>query len=333
MKKILILFLLPVLAFATYISDPWIITDITSTAVDYAMDGSETFVGLNTTDSSLIITLPPISDMPIGVIKQFQFGHASGTNGVRLECDGTDEFIYGNTYFELGPNMFRFTVAILRNGGNAWGLVRNLTIRCSAHRDTNWSASNFSSMTIIPWDSEDYNNQAELLHYQEASSGSITAFADAGDGQVTVTDAGHGIVNGDHITISGTTYDGDYTISNVTTDTFEITATWTATDTGTWASFTRVWIGTTGTYKVNYTIAIDSTGGSTWQAVSYVYKNGIEVTETQARNTNYGNEDGNLILSSTYIDLVAGDYVDLRIDQNNLTGNLVHSMFNLELRL
>ena len=60
MKKLWLLLLLPVLALGSYTADPWIITDITATSVDYAMDGSETFVGCNTTDSSLIITLPPI---------------------------------------------------------------------------------------------------------------------------------------------------------------------------------------------------------------------------------------------------------------------------------
>jgi len=71
---------------------------------------------------------------------------------------------------------------------------------------------------------------------EPATSGAITAFADAGGGQVTVTSAGHGLSNGNSVTISGTTnYDGVYTISNVATDTFEITATWVSDDaTGQW---------------------------------------------------------------------------------------------------
>jgi surface protein len=67
-------------------------------------------------------------------------------------------------------------------------------------------------------------------------TGSITAFADPGGGQVTVTtDAAHGYANNHVMRITGTTnYDGSYVISSVTATTFEITATFVATETGTW---------------------------------------------------------------------------------------------------
>ena len=68
------------------------------------------------------------------------------------------------------------------------------------------------------------------------ATGAISAFADAGSGKVTVTDTNHGLSNGQKITISGTTnYNGNFTISGVTTNTFAITDTWVANDaTGTW---------------------------------------------------------------------------------------------------
>ena len=60
---------------------------------------------------------------------------------------------------------------------------------------------------------------------------SITKFADAGAGQVTVTIAGHDLTAGESITISGTTsYNGTFTVSNITTNTFDITDTWVAND-------------------------------------------------------------------------------------------------------
>jgi surface protein len=67
-------------------------------------------------------------------------------------------------------------------------------------------------------------------------SGSITAFADAGGGQVTVTtSAAHGYANGHVMRITGTTnYDGSYVISNVAATSFRITAAFVATETGTW---------------------------------------------------------------------------------------------------
>ena len=71
-----------------------------------------------------------------------------------------------------------------------------------------------------------------------SAGNAITAFADAGGGQVTVTSTGHGLYAGDSVTISGTTsYNGTFTIANVTDDDFEITDTWVADDaTGVWAN-------------------------------------------------------------------------------------------------
>ncbi len=62
----------------------------------------------------------------------------------------------------------------------------------------------------------------------------ITSFADAGGGQVTVsTSLDHVYSNGDRIIIEDTVnYNGEYTIANVTANTFEITATFVATETG-----------------------------------------------------------------------------------------------------
>lgn len=68
-------------------------------------------------------------------------------------------------------------------------------------------------------------------------TGSITAFADAGDStKVTVTSAAHGKAEGDIMIITGTTnYNGTFAISNVTTNTFDIVDTWVADDaTGSW---------------------------------------------------------------------------------------------------
>lgn len=58
------------------------------------------------------------------------------------------------------------------------------------------------------------------------SQTAVTSYADAGGGQVTVTAAGHGLSDGDRIEITDNAdYNGAYVISNVTTNTFEITAT------------------------------------------------------------------------------------------------------------
>jgi len=69
-------------------------------------------------------------------------------------------------------------------------------------------------------------------------TGDITAFASAAGSTVTVTSAAHGLLANMVVGIDGTTsYNGDFTINSVTTDTFNITDTFVADDaTGTWAS-------------------------------------------------------------------------------------------------
>jgi hypothetical protein len=60
---------------------------------------------------------------------------------------------------------------------------------------------------------------------------SITVFADAGSGEVTVTAASHGFETGDIVTISGTTsYNGTFYITKVNANSFKITDTWVADD-------------------------------------------------------------------------------------------------------
>jgi hypothetical protein len=59
----------------------------------------------------------------------------------------------------------------------------------------------------------------------------ITAFADAGGGEVTVTATAHGFATGDIITIAGTTsYNGVFNITKVDADNFKITDTWVSDD-------------------------------------------------------------------------------------------------------
>jgi subtilisin family serine protease len=80
-----------------------------------------------------------------------------------------------------------------------------------------------------------YYNRNETC---SCSTFGITAFSEgiAGDGIVTVRSDGHGLRNDDQVEVTGTTnYDGTYTITGVTPDTFDITAVWRGTETGNWA--------------------------------------------------------------------------------------------------
>lgn len=103
-------------------------------------------------------------------------------------------------------------------------------------------------------------------------NGSITAFAYAGGVQVTVTSSAHGLQDNESVTISGTTnYNGPFTVTNVTTNTFEITATWSGDDaTGQWvANNNRVVLDTEKAIYVSHAdnvafLTVNGGGMQTW---------------------------------------------------------------------
>lgn len=77
--------------------------------------------------------------------------------------------------------------------------------------------------------------------YRYADTNTITAYADGSGGKVVVTMAAHGLSDGNTVVISGSTnYNGTFVISDVTTNTFEITDTWVADDAaGTYKAYSR----------------------------------------------------------------------------------------------
>jgi len=107
--------------------------------------------------------------------------------------------------------------------------------------------------------------------------GSITVFADstvATGVDTTVTSVAHGLVNGDIVLIAGTTsYNGTWTIENVTTDTFDIVTAFVADD-------------ATGAWEISpNTFSWSEDGGSTWTATgvaitgaAQTLSNGVTIT-------------------------------------------------------
>ena len=224
----------------------------------------------DTTSGDVTFTLPLLSTLPSdGVLRKFSIGHSGGTNDVKLATNASDNFVYASVSkeFNFGSGNFHFDIAGVYNGSSGrWGFQRNTTIRSSMVRTTSWASTNFSSSTIIPFESESYNNNSQLLVFSSGASAKYT-------------------------------------------------------------------VKTNGSYQLSYTIDLDSTGGSTWNATSQIYKNGSAVAGTEVRTGNYGSEDQSMALPQTYIDLSADDYIDLRIIQSSLTGNLIRASINLEIRL
>lgn len=248
--------------------------EILAKTSDYTITVEDIIAGrvmvADTTSGDVTFTLPLLSTLPPdGVLRSFSIGHSAGSNDVKLATNASDNFVYDSLSknFNLGSGNFHFTLAGVYDGSSGrWGFQRNVTVRASGLRTTSWASSNFSSMTIIPLESEGYNNNSELLAFTSGASAKYT-------------------------------------------------------------------VRTAGSYQISYTIDIDSTGGSTWNATAQIYKNGSALTGTEVRTGNYGNEDQSMALPHTYVDLAADDTIDLRIDQNSLTGNLIRASLNIEIRL
>lgn len=143
-------------------------------------------------------------------------------------------------------------------------------------------------------------------------TGAITAFADAGAGQVTVTSAGHTLANGDWVHIKGTTnYNGYFQVANVAANTFEITDGWVANDaTGTWIEGAKLKITNAGKYLAQYSLtAIASTTDKVFESMLSV--NGVASAKTARRAFLTANDQ--TLAGQAILDLAAGDSIKLEI--------------------
>jgi hypothetical protein len=101
--------------------------------------------------------------------------------------------------------------------------------------------------------------------FSQGEIGSITAVADAGGGLSRVTVTGHTLAQGDMITIRGTTdYNGHFIVRAVATNTFDITATYTSSQTGTMMKPDQVIAsaGTGGVKRNSYSLTGNSAGAA-----------------------------------------------------------------------
>ena len=84
---------------------------------------------------------------------------------------------------------------------------------------------------------------------------------------------------------------------------------------------TKITFKKSGNAKVGFSMAIESTGGSTWRLRAYIRINGNTViSETDITTGNYGGEDNSLTSLKVPYNFSANDYVELILDHTNLTG-------------
>jgi hypothetical protein len=148
--------------------------------------------------------------------------------------------------------------------------------------------------------------------FDAGSTGPIASFVNAAGGNVTVGDVGHGLEDGEVISISGTTnYNGVFTVQNKADDTFEITHSDDGDDaTGDWyqGSHLIVGAGGDGDYISIYTINASS-GGANKEFEWHLFKNAVQQNDSHINHDFLGaaseqNVSGNAIIALAENDIV-----------------------------
>lgn len=163
------------------------------------------------------------------------------------------------------------------------------------------------------------------ITFNAGSTGAITVYANPGGGQVTVTSAGHGLSNGDIITITGSTnYNDIYEISNVIApNTFEITAAFLGDDAaGTWRNGSNFVIIAAGIYLFTWQISASSAAVNKIFTFTLSLDAAIELAGLQRRKFATGGDVG-AVAGSFIIDASVGEIVTFNLmnetDANNIT--------------
>ena len=306
-------------------------------SASYAYKMGDGVLLIDTTAGEVVVTFPPVAEWFGGNLRTIiPISKIAGTNNVKIQLSGSDTFPNGNTFFNLGSENFNYNLYLLKlstSSLNMYGLLDKLPIKAILSTDSALAAASFATIAVVPLDTVDKNTQTELFQTQVASSGAIASVTDNEDGTITLTDEDHGLSAGDQIIIAGTTsYNDSFTVESVTDDdNFVVTATYVADETGTWTRPARVICNVTGTVQASYTITIDSTGGAAWSADAGIYKNGTLVAVTALTASGQIGENKSMTLPVQEIDVEDGDYLELKLDNTTLTGNMTFASLSVSM--
>lgn len=168
------------------------------------------------------------------------------------------------------------------------------------------------------------NELVNGIAFNAGSSGAISAYAGPDGGQVTVTSNGHGLSEGDIITISGSTnYNGIYEITNVGVNDFEITAAWAGDDgASTWRNGSNYVVSKTGIYLTAWQMSALSAGVNKTYRFSMSHNDAICAQGLQRRKFAVGGDVG-AVAGSCLLSLTAGDIIAFNVygetDATNIT--------------
>jgi len=292
-------------------------------------------LAIDSTDGEVVLTLPLMAEIEQREYRHvFPVVHIKGDNNVKIMCGSGETFANGATFFNLGKGLFCFDLFVLQTATySTFGLHSRLDVKAaSTFAGTFGYASFVTTPAIVPFDTEKYNTQDEMLLLQTLSNGSIASAADGSvAGTVECTDTAHGLITGDVITQAGTTeYDGEYEVTVLTVDVYSIVETFTSTVTGTWIRSPRFTALVAGDYKLGYQMTVVCDTGAA-VLTSGIYKNGSALDDTAVVLEVITGGTGVLALSDVMITLAAGDVIDLRALQAGLSaGNLTLGLLSIE---
>ncbi len=302
-------------------------------SANYTYDPGDGLLMVDTTAGAITITLPPIASWPVDDYRIIiPIMHVVGTNGIVVQLSGLETFSLGNASFDLPaiPNSFDFYV-INSASLTMYGILSELTLSARTSYSGTWANTAWAALAIVPFATELDNTQQEVFLYQNYLTGAIADVADIGDGTILLGDGAHGLIAGDEITIVSTTsYNGDYSVVAVPdTDHFIITETFVADETGSWTRPARYTVLYADLYNIGFSAQIDSTEGAAWDATASLYADGIIIPNTSFTVSGLAGENKSMNLSPIGVALTAGQYIDLRIDNNTLTGNLTAAVLEI----
>ncbi|MDD5387649.1 MAG: hypothetical protein PHQ22_10690 [Sulfuricurvum sp.] len=163
----------------------------------------------------------------------------------------------------------------------------------------------------------------------------ITAYADNGDGRTRVTDAGHTLINGDIISISGTTsYDGVWIVQQVAVNTFVIDTAFVLDDgisVGEHGShFHSASPTSAGKYLVTYSLSLKPNSPNCFIEASVFY-NATQETKSESETKLGAITDTQNVAGFSIVDVSVNGVISLGIRNTTDTGDFVIKDGNMTL--
>jgi hypothetical protein len=169
-------------------------------------------------------------------------------------------------------------------------------------------------------------------------SGNYTAVANAGGGQVTITAAGHGMSAGDVVYLTSSSVAGYsvpnptiFVVQSVTTNTFNVVATFTTTATGTWHRGCSLvaGAGAAGTYKLSWNLSMSPVGNNkVWR--NQPVQNATSLNDCAAESVML-NTGAQCNASSTILVVAAKDVITMSVINETDATDFTARYFNLNL--